>query len=183
MPLRDDDELLLTGGMFQVVRRVTVAADGRRHVREIIRHPGAVVLLPLLDDGRVVLIRNRREAVQQHLIELPAGTLEPGEDPLAAAHRELAEETGYRAGSMEILVSFFSSPGILDERMQLYLAGGLAPGPMDLQAGEEIEPIAVPWEEALRMARDGRIIDAKTLIGLLFYESFRGRPAGRATSG
>jgi ADP-ribose pyrophosphatase len=114
---------------------------------------------------------------------LPAGTLEPGEDPLAAAHRELAEETGYRAGSMELLVSFFSSPGILDERMHLYLAKDLAPGPMDLQAGEEIQPVLVPWAEALCMARDGRIIDAKTLIGLLFYESFRGRPAGRATSG
>ena len=114
MPLRDGDELLLTGRMFQVVRRESVAADGRRHVREVIRHPGAVVLLPILDDGRVVLIRNRREAVGQHLVELPAGTLEPGEDPMAAAHRELAEETGYRAGTMELLVSFFSSPGILD---------------------------------------------------------------------
>jgi ADP-ribose pyrophosphatase len=175
MPLCDGDELLLTGKMFQVVRRVSVAADGRKHVREIIRHPGAVVLLPRLDDGRVVLIRNRREAVQQHVIELPAGTLEPGEDPLAAAHRELAEETGYRARSMERLVSFFSSPGILDERMHLYLAKDLTPGPMDLQAGEEIQPLVVPWQEALRMARDGRIIDAKTLIGLLFYESFRGR--------
>ena len=183
MPLRDGDELLLTGRMFQVVRRESVAADGRRHVREVIRHPGAVVLLPILDDGRVVLIRNRREAVGQHLVELPAGTLEPGEDPMAAAHRELAEETGYRAGTMELLVSFFSSPGILDERMHLYLARRLSAGPMDLQADEEIEPMLVPWQEALRMARDGRIIDAKTLIGLSFYECFGVRRPDAPTSG
>ena len=173
MPAGGDDELLLVGRVFRVVRRATAGADGRSHPREIIRHPGAVVLLPVLDDGRVVLIRNFRATVDQHLIELPAGTLERGEDPTDAAHRELAEETGYRAGRMDLLTAFLSSPGILDERMHLYLATQLEPGPTDLQAGEEIESLVVPWEEALKMAHDGRIADAKTLIGLLFFECFR----------
>lgn len=172
MPSHDDEELLLPCRIFRVVRKITSGADGQEHVRQIIRHPGAVVILPRLDDGRVVLIRNCRAAVGRRVIELPAGTLEPGEDPVVAAHRELAEETGYRAELMEPLTSFLSSPGILDERMHLYLATGLTPGKADLQEDEQIEPLVVPWDEAVAMARDGRIDDAKTLIGLLFCERF-----------
>jgi len=176
MPPREDEELLLPCRIFRVVRKTTTGADGREHVRQIIRHPGAVVILPWRDDGHVILIRNYRSAVDRWVIELPAGTLEPGEDPIAAAHRELAEETGYRARSMELLTSFFSSPGILDERMHLYLATGLEAGKTDLQDDEQIEPLVLPWEDALAMARDGRIEDAKTLIGLLYGDLFR-RPA------
>lgn len=169
---RDDEELLLECQIFNVVRRWTEGSDGRPHVRQIIRHPGAVVVLPRLDDGRVVLIRNYRAAVGRYLLEFPAGTLEPGEDPVAAAHRELAEETGYRARSMHWLTSFFASPGILDERMHLYLATGLEPGPTALQPDERIEPVVLPWDEALALARDRQIDDAKTLIGLFFAEMF-----------
>lgn len=169
----DEPEILLSTPRFQVVRKTRISPDGKPHAREIIRHPGAVVLLPILDDGRVVLIRNYRLSIDQPLIELPAGTLEPGEDPLETAHRELAEETGYRARSVELLTAFFASPGILDEKMRLYLATGLEPGPRELQAGEEIELMPVPWKEALAMAGDGRIQDAKTLVGLLFYHVFR----------
>lgn len=172
MQPRDDEELLLPCQIFNVVRKWTVGADGRKHVRQIIRHPGAVVVLPRLADGRVVLIRNYRTAVGKHVIELPAGTLEPGEDPVLAAHRELAEETGYRAKSMDLLASFFSSPGILDERMHLFLATGLEPGPTDLQPDEQIESLVVPWDEALAFARNRQIEDAKTLIGLLYAELF-----------
>lgn len=167
-----DDELLLKSRIFNVVRRISVTADGQRHTREIIRHPGAVVLLPLLDDGRVVLIRNFRISVGKQLVELPAGTLGIGEDPAAAAARELAEETGYRARKIELLTSFLSSPGILDEKMYLYLASGLEAGPTALEPGEEIQSLVVPWAEAMQMARDGRISDAKTLVGLLYYERF-----------
>lgn len=176
MPLQEDEELLLSARSFHVVRKVLVGPDRKEHVRQIIRHPGAAVILPLLDDGRVVLIRNYRIAVDDWVLELPAGTLDHDEDPLAAAHRELAEETGYRADHMELLISFLSSPGILDERMYLYVATGLRPGPMNLQGGEEIEPVAVPWHEALHMACQGRISDAKTLIGILYYELFRLQP-------
>jgi ADP-ribose pyrophosphatase len=170
-----DGEVLLTGKVFQVVHRVQVTADGKAHARQIIRHPGAVVLLPVLDDGRIVLERNYRMAAGKHLIELPAGTLDPGEEPPQAAARELTEETGYRARRLELLATFYSSPGILDERMHLFLATGLTAGPTDLQAGEEIEPLVVAWEEAMEMVRRGAIQDAKTLVGLLYYHAFSGR--------
>ncbi len=169
----DDPELLFHGDRFRVVRKVRRMPDGSSHVRQIIHHPGAVVLLPMLDDGRVVLIRNYRMSIDDYLIELPAGTLEPGEDALGAARRELAEETGFRARSIELLTHFYASPGILDERLHLFLAEGLEAGPSALDAGEEIELLAVPWEDALAMARDGRIKDAKTLVGLLYYEMVR----------
>lgn len=135
------------------------------------RHPGAVTVLPLLEDGRVCLVRNYRVAVDQTLIELPAGVVEPGEDPAETARRELAEETGYRAAVIELLAVFYMSPGILDEKMYLYLATSLRPGATALEPGEDIQPLLTTWEEALEMARDGRIQDAKTLTGLLFYEA------------
>lgn len=171
----DQPEVLLENRLFQVVRLYQKTPEGQSRPREIIRHPGAVVILPVLGDGRVVLIRNYRIAVEDRLVELPAGTLDPGEDPRDAALRELAEETGYRAGAIELLTSFFSSPGILDERMHLYLATKLEPGPTALEQGEDILPLEVPWEEAVRMARDGRIRDGKTLLGLLFYDRFSRR--------
>jgi len=171
----DTPEVLFRAARFQVVRKTQITPDGKTHAREIVRHPGSVVLLPLLEDGRVVLIRNYRVAVEQWLIELPAGTLDPGEDPAAAAHRELTEETGYRARSLEMLCRFYPSPGILDEQMHLFLATGLEAGPASLEGGEQIEPCLVAWQEALRMARDGRIQDAKTLAGLLYYELLRRR--------
>jgi len=171
----DTPDVLLRAARFQVVRKTQITPDGKTHDREIVRHPGSVVLLPLLEDGRVVLIRNYRVAVEQWLVELPAGTLDPGEDPSLAAHRELAEETGYRAGSLELLCRFYPSPGILDEQMHLFLATGLEAGPASLEGGEQIEPCLVAWQEALEMARDGRIQDAKTLTGLLYYELLRRR--------
>jgi ADP-ribose pyrophosphatase len=112
-------------------------------------------------------------AVGETLIELPAGTLDhPGEEPLECARRELAEETGYRAARLEKLIDFFVSPGILRERMHLFLATELTPGTTDLDAGEQIEKLVVPWHEALAMVHDGRIHDAKTLVSLLYYDRF-----------
>jgi len=171
----DSPQWLFEGRRVRVERVVQVTPDGTGHEREVIRHPGAVTVLPLSEDGRVCLIRNYRVAVEQTLYELPAGTLEPGEDPRETARRELAEETGYRADAIEKLAEFYTTPGVLDEVMHLYLATGLTAGPMRLESGEDIEPQAVPWDEALAMARDGRIRDAKTLVGLLFYETFRRR--------
>jgi ADP-ribose pyrophosphatase len=167
--------VLLEDKRFQVVEKDLVTPDGQHRVRRVIRHPGAVVILPLLDDGRICLIHNYRITAEAQLVELPAGTLEPPEEPQAAAHRELAEETGYRAGQMELLTTFYSSPGIMDEKMYLFLAKELRPGPTALDGGEEISPLVSTWEEALAMARDGRIQDAKTLAGLLYYDAFRRR--------
>ncbi len=174
------DEILLETRRFRVVRHRGRTASGHEYVRETVQHPGAVVILPILDDARVCLIRNYRVAVAQTLIELPAGTLEPGEDPAVTARRELEEETGYRARRIEPLLAFYMSPGILNERMHAYLATGLTKGPAAPEAGEEIEPLVVTWDEATGMARSGEIQDAKTLVALLYYEKSReiaGRPS------
>jgi ADP-ribose pyrophosphatase len=169
--------VLFEGQRFRVERLIQTMPDGTQHAKQIVRHPGAVALLPLLDDGRICLVQNYRLSVAQTLIELPAGTLEPGEDPAAAARRELAEETGYRAGRIEELATFYTSPGILDERMVLYLATSLQPGPLGLDAGEDIRPLLTTLPDALAMVGDGRIRDAKSMLGLLYYQAFsRRRP-------
>lgn len=166
-------EILLTAQRFSVVRKHYQDRAGHDHHREVIEHPGAVTILPLVRDQEVCLIANHRVAVGQTLIELPAGTLEPGEDPLETAHRELAEETGYRAGQIELLCRLWMSPGILCERMHVYVARDLTPGNTELDRGEAIETQVVAWSEALAMIRDGQIEDAKTVAALLYYEQFR----------
>ena len=175
----DQPEILLKTQKFSVVRRRRATPTGAQETRETIEHPGAVVMLPLLDDGRVCLIRNYRFGVDETLIELPAGTLEPGEDPSECAARELAEETGYTAGKLQQMHAFWMSPGILKERMHLFLATTLSLGLARPEADEQIEPLLVEWEAAVEMARTGGIHDAKTLVGLLYYERFR-RPNAEA---
>jgi ADP-ribose pyrophosphatase len=164
-----DMTIVFEGLRFNVEQVVQTTPDGVRHVRQVVRHPGAVMILPLLDDGRICFVRNFRVAVNQTLLELPAGTLEPDEDPAETARRELAEETGYRAARWRHLLTFCMSPGILDEQMHLYLAESLEPGPTALEAGEEIEPLVCSWDETLAMIHRGEIHDAKTLVGLLYY--------------
>lgn len=168
-----DGELLLETRRFRVIRQRHRTPDGVEHVRDTVQHPGAVTIIPMVDERHVCLIHNYRVAVDQHLIELPAGTLEPNEAPEATAARELEEETGYRAAKIEKLHAFYMSPGILNERMHLYLATGLTEGPTNMDAGEQIENLVVPWSEAVAMARDGRIQDAKSLVGILLYDEIR----------
>jgi ADP-ribose pyrophosphatase len=146
--------------------------DGVTLHRDVVRHPGAVAILPLLSDGRVLLLRNYRFSVSERLIELPAGTLERGESPLQTARRELAEETGYRAARWQPLLTFCTSPGVMDERIHLFLATELTPGEPALEAGEDIQLFPCTWDEALNLIRRGEIHDAKTLAGLLYYETF-----------
>ena len=166
-------ELLLEASKFRVVRETIASPGGKTKTREIIRHPGACVIVPLLDDGRVCLIRNWRIAVGQTLIELPAGTLEPPEPPELTAERELIEETGYRAKKIELLHAFFLSPGILDEKMHLYVATGLTAGQTAREEGEEIENWLVPWDEAISLVFRLEIQDAKTIVGLLWVDRLR----------
>ena len=168
----NEPRILFQGKRFRVEQVTQIGPDAVEHVKEIVRHPGAVTILPLLDDGRVCFVDNYRASVAERLVELLAGTREAGEDPLETARRELAEETGYRAGSFRLLTTFYTSPGVLDEKMFLYLATSLEPGPMALDAGEDLRVRLCTWDEALAMARDGRIQDAKTLAGLLYYETF-----------
>jgi ADP-ribose pyrophosphatase len=168
-----EPEILFRAKRFNIERVEQIMPDGSRHAREIVRHPGAVVLLPLLDDGRICFVRNYRVAVQQTLIELPAGTLEPGENPAETAIRELAEETGYRAGRVEYVLTFCMSPGILDEQMHFFLAEQLQAGATSLDAGEDIQTLLCTWDESLAMIGRGEIRDAKTLAALLYYRTFR----------
>jgi len=147
--------------------------DGERSRREVCVHPGAVVVLPILDDGRVLLIRNRRYAIGgQILIELPAGTLEKNEDPMNCAGRELLEETGHLAGRLKPLGNFFSSPGILSEKMYAFAAYDLEQKTTALEEGEEIEVMPTTFDDAVSMIKDGRIHDGKTIATLLMYDRF-----------
>jgi ADP-ribose pyrophosphatase len=172
-----EDEILLRTRRFNVVRREYRTDDGKLHQREIVEHPGAVAVIPRLDDGRICLIENYRVAVGQTLIELPTGTREPGEDPAVTAVRELREETGFEAAHVQRLHAFWVSPGILNERLHLYLATGLTPSTRQLDEGEQIVNRIVTCQEAIELVRSGMIEDAKTLVGLLYYEQFvRSRP-------
>ncbi len=173
-------EVVYQGRKFQVVREATVQPDGRTVLREAVLHPGAVAILPLLEGNRVCLLRNRRYSVGETLLEVPAGTLEPGEAPEATARRELAEETGYQAVRWRKLAEFYPSPGVLSERMYLFLAEELTPGSMHPEADEELRPEIVTWEEALARVMDGTIRDAKTLVALLLWERLRGRADQRS---
>lgn len=171
MALMKSDRLLLSTSRFDVVERTYHTARGT-HTRAVIEHPGAVCILPLLDDGRLVLLRNHRAAVDQWLVEIPAGTCETGEEPSATALRELAEETGYSAAELVHVCDFWMSPGILKERMHFFVARQLTSGQQSLDEGESIETVVVGYQEALAMIRSGQIEDAKTIVALLYYEQF-----------
>ncbi len=169
----DEPEIILETPRFRVVRRRRQLADGTWDAREAVVHPGAAVILPLVDDDHVCLIRNYRIAVDEELIELPAGTIDPPEDSLDTARRELLEETGYRASTLEKLHEYWVSPGILSERMHFFVARDLTPGLARLERGEQIKTLVVSWSEALAMIDDRRIRDAKTIAGLLLYDRLR----------
>ncbi len=154
------------GRLFAV--EVLQWADDRGRVirREVVRHPGAVLIVPRLDGDRLVLVHNYRVAVDDRLWELPAGTLEPGEPPRDAAGRELQEETGYRAARIEHLSDFYTSPGFCDELMRVFTADELQFVGQRLEPHEQIEVGVVTTDEAMAMVADGRIIDAKTIAAL-----------------
>lgn len=136
---------------------------------EIVQHPGAAVILPLLPDGLVVLIRNRRIAVHEELWELPAGTRQPPESPEECARRELAEETGFQAGSMAYLGEFYSAPGFCTERLFSYLATDLKAVGQSLEPEEEVMPVVRSLAEVREMVASGIVRDAKTLATFALY--------------
>lgn len=158
------------GKIFSVVLDEVEDASGRRATREIARHPGGSVIVPILADGRVILVRQYRYPFGEYVLELPAGRLSPGEEPEACAHRELLEETGQDAQSMTPLGHIYTSPGFLDERLYLFLATGLEPSALGQQLDEGEETLTVelmPFQRALEMIRLGQIVDAKTICGIL----------------
>lgn len=169
-------EIVHVGRKITVAVDSSTAADGTLIRRDVVLHPGAVVILPILDAEHVVLLRNHRFVIGETLWEVPAGTVEPGEPLLQCAQRELAEETGYTAAKWQSLGYLFASPGVLDEKLHLFLAEQLTPGPARPEADEHLQPVTLRLEDAIRMCLAGTIKDAKTITMLLLWERMR-RPA------
>jgi len=166
--------IVFRGRKIQVALDTEILPTGETIQRDVVLHPGAVAILPVIDDEHICLVHNQRPVVQATLWEIPAGTLEPGEPPEGAAVRELAEETGYRAGRWRKLSAFLPSPGCLSEITHLFVAHDLTPGPQRLEKDEVLEPHIIAWRDALAWALDGTIRDAKTLIAVLLWEKLRG---------
>jgi len=160
-------ELVFKGSHIQVRLDKVIDETGKTFTKEIVVHPGAVCVVPLLDNGDVILVRQYRHAAGLELLEICAGGLNPGEDPLEAARRELEEETGYRASHLVERARFWTTPGFTTEFMHLYEATGLVKTQTNPDEDEIIEVEVASQEECLRMIDDGRIQDAKSIIGLL----------------
>ncbi len=168
--MRDDgtpDPPEYRGRVLRVRREHFTLPDGRPAALDAVRCPNVAAVVPLLPDGRVVLLRQFRPIVAAVLWEVPAGTIEPGEAAEACARRELAEEAGYRAGRLEPLGEALADPGFTDERLFLFVARDLAPVPRHLDPDEHIEVAPVPLAEAYRMIERGEILDAGSLVALL----------------
>lgn len=162
------------GPLFRVHHDKLIEPGGKHSERDVIRHNGSVVILALdrsknKKDPWIVVERQYRHAANQFLWELPAGKLDPGEEPLAGAQRELEEETGYRAKRWKPLVEYFASPGFLGESMKVFLAEGLIPGDAHPEEDEEIELRLVKLSDAVKMIEQGAILDGKTLTSVLLY--------------
>ncbi|MBB5172993.1 NUDIX domain-containing protein [Texcoconibacillus texcoconensis] len=142
--------------------------DGREGMREVIKHPGAVAILAVDEEGKIVLVNQFRKPLDKVIAELPAGKLEINEDPLVCAKRELAEETGYRANEWSFVTSFYTSPGFADEIIYLYLAKDLEMGTVATDDDEFVDPFVVSIEEAEGMLAESKIHDAKTAYALLY---------------
>lgn len=157
------------GRMIRVrVDRVELS-NGRETTREVVEHPGAVAILAETEAGELILVRQYRYAIRDVSLEIPAGKLEPGEDPNTAAQRELTEETGYTAGTFERLATFYTSPGFSNEQMTLYWARGLTPGAQSLDDDEFLEAQAYTASEIADLLRRGEVTDGKSLVGLLWW--------------
>ena len=164
--------MIYQGRVFGLRRDEVVEPSGLRATREVITHPGSVVVLPVLPDGRIVMIRQYRHATRQYLWELVAGRKEPEETPKQGAARELLEETGYRAKRFKVFLDVFPTPGFLEERMYLLLAEGLTAGEAQPEEDEKIEVRAYRLKELKQMIKSGRLRDAKSIAGILYYLTF-----------
>jgi ADP-ribose pyrophosphatase len=171
-------KLSFRGRVFNVYTDTLQEPDGHRHIKDVVRHNGSVVMLAVDDrtnpaDPDIILERQYRHAAGQYLIELPAGSRDPGEAPLAAAKRELIEETGYRAKRWTLLLRYFASPGFLGEWMQIYLARDIREGVATPELDEQIEIIRMPLSKIMALIDAGKIHDGKTIVGLSLYDRLR----------
>ena len=160
-------ETVYEGVIVNVRRDKARLMDGRITNREVVEHPGGVAVFAVDDQGRVALVRQYRYPMGEETLELPAGKLEPGEDPRDSGLRELAEETGLVPGTFEDMGCLYSSPGILAERIYLYFAKDLTQGPTHPDDGEFVETVWLPYQDLVDKARRGEIKDGKTLVGIL----------------
>jgi len=167
-----NSEVLYEGKAFGVRRDQLIEPTGVRTIREVVTHPGSVVVLPVLSDGRIVLVRQYRHACRQYMWELVAGRMENGENPKKGAERELLEETGYRARRFSVFLEVFPTPGFLEERMYLLLAEGLTAGAAEPEEDEKLIVAAYTRKQLKRMMQSGKLRDAKSIAGLLFYFTF-----------
>jgi ADP-ribose pyrophosphatase len=175
-------KLVYRGPVFWVTSEQVIEPSGVRVLREVVRHAGSVVILATLDDTdgpQVLLERQYRHAADSYLWELPAGRIDKGEKALAAAKRELIEETGYKASRWKKILKFYASPGFVAEPMTIFWARGLRPGPAQPEADEVIEQKLVPLSHAVRMVVRGTIRDAKTICGVLWLSHQRRARSGK----
>jgi ADP-ribose pyrophosphatase len=167
-------EVRLTGGFLTVLRDTVRLPDGAMATREYIRHPGAVAIVPILDDGRIVMVRQYRHPVGHILLEWPAGKLDPQESVLACAIRELREETGYVAAEWARAGVFHNACAYSDEGIEIWFARGLRPGPTDLDAGEFVEVSLHDPADLIDRVHQGEITDMKTALGILWLQRWLG---------
>lgn len=160
------------GRVFEVIQDQLGYPDGRSFQFDVIQHSGAVAILPLNEEGQIIFVRQYRHAVRQQLLELPAGTLEEGEDPLVCAQRELREEVGMASAEMVKLGKALLAPGYSSELMHLYLARDLSASPLPPDDDEILEPVFIQIDRAFEMLSNGEIEDAKTQLGLFLAQPY-----------
>ena len=168
-------EMIYEGPVFGLRRDRVIEPSGLEVTREVITHPGSVVVLPVLPDGGIVMIRQYRHATRQYLWELVAGRIDAGENPKQAAARELMEETGYHSRKYKIFLDVFPTPGFLEERMYLLLASNVTPGVAHPEEDEKITSKIFKKKELEQMIHRGKLRDAKSIAGLLYYFRFLSR--------
>ena len=161
--------------IIRVVAKDLVLPNGRRTTFTIVEHPGAVAIVPVHADGDVVLLKQFRPSIDEELYEIPAGTMEEGEAPLATAKREIIEETGFKAKQWTKIAEFYTAPGFCTEFMHVYVARGLSPATADGDADEILKPVRMTIDAALKLIKSKKIRDAKTIAGLLIYHGSQRR--------
>lgn len=164
---------LCRGRVIRVVARDLVLPNGRRTTYTVVEHPGAVAIVPVHSNGDVVLLRQFRPSIGEEIFEIPAGTIEKGEAPLATAKREIIEETGFKAKTWSKIAEFYTAPGFCTELMHVYIARGLAPAKLPGDADEILDPVRMSLDQALKMIRAKKIRDAKSIAGLMIYHGQR----------